>query len=653
MAKTNIGMIRVAAASPVLKVGNPEFNSGEILSCTEKAYAQGAGIIVFPELCLTGASCGDLFFQDVLYKSQKNVLNEIALTTKKMNAALVLGTYLRIDNFLAECAILLQNGLIKGIVPKYSSGGMDGQRRAGRFSSGAEIERIRDTVTLFDCEIPFGRIIFQDPESGVTIGIETGEDLSAPVSPGAKLCLAGAQIICNTAASPALIGSVSRRRYSVLQKSRDCLCGYVYASAGVSESTASGVYSGHCMAAESGVLLKENCALSFESKLVISDIDYERIISERTGAPGSVNLASPASYRSVDLRPLPILKYDSPLHRNYSKTPFIPNNPASVKENCREAFEIQSAALARRLSHTKSKKAVLGISGGLDSTLALLVAVQAMKTLERPSKDVITVTMPGFGTTDKTYSNAMAMMEALRTEIRQIPINEAVLIHFRDIAHDPEVKNTVYENVQARERTQILMDLANMEGGIQVGTGDLSEAALGWNTYNGDHMSMYNVNAGIPKTVIRTMLRWFVDCILTGPDQDPSFCSDNKKLATAVTGVLDTPVSPELLPPDESGGIAQKTEDQVGPYVLHDFFLYHTVRFGTSPAKLLAIAKKTFADDYAEDIIKNWLNVFYRRFFAFQFKRACAPDSPKVGTVSLSPGSDWQMPSDANADIWL
>ena len=653
----NLGMMRVAAASPILKVGNTEFNSNEILRCAEEAYGKGAGIIVFPALCLTGASCGDLFFQDSLYKNQLLAINKIALATKKMGAALVLGTYLRVDNHLAQCAMLLQNGLIRGIVPKYYPTGARGSGDSRWFSPGAEIEHSRKTIALFGCQIPFGKIIFRDTESGIALGLEIDEDLFAPASPGAKLCIAGAHILCNSAASPELIGSTMRRRYSILQKSRDCLCGYIYASAGIFESTSDQVYSGHCVISEGGTLLKESSGLSFDSRITYSDLDFEKLVNGRIGATGfghiTMESAEVSSYMEEELRVLPLLREDVPLMRAFSKTPFIPEKESLAKENSREAFEIQSAALARRLSHTGSKKAVLGVSGGLDSTLALLVAVNAMKLLNKPASDVIAITMPGFGTTGKTYTNALSMMKALGTEIREIPIKEAVLQHFKDIAHDPAVKSTVYENAQARERTQILMDIANMEGGIQIGTGDLSEAALGWSTYSGDHMAMYNVNAGIPKTVMRVMIKWFIDFVLTGPNQDTSFSKDNEKLAAALLDVLNTPVSPELLPPDESGEIAQKTEDKVGPYILHDFFLYHTLRQGPSPVKLLAMAKSAFNDEYDEEFIRHWLKIFYSRFFAHQFKRSCAPEGPKVGTVSLSIRGDWQMPGDGDASLWI
>ncbi len=654
---TKIGMIRAAAAAPALKVANTEFNSDEILRCAEEAYREGAGIIVFPALCLTGASCGDLFFQDTLYNNQLEALNKIALATKKIGAALVIGAYLRIDNRLVQCGIMLQNGLIKGVVPRHYPKGAKGAGDGRWFSSGMQVEAQRKSITLFDCQIPFGRITFCDKESGLVLGIEVDEDLFAPLSPGAGLCLSGAQILLNPAASFQLVGASVHRRYSVLQKSRDCLCGYVYASAGPTESSSDGVYSGHCLISERGELLKESTCLSFQSQLIYSDIDFERLTYERAGVAGFYNSPADSSVapdnQPAELRALPLLSDKTPLTRVYSKTPFLSGKEAQLKENCRDAFAIQSAALARRLSHTGSKKAVLGVSGGLDSTLALLVAAQAMKLLDKPASDILAITMPGFGTTGKTYSNALSMMEALGAEIREISIKEAVLQHFKDISHDPKNIDTVYENAQARERTQILMDMANMEGGIQIGTGDLSEAALGWSTYNGDHMAMYNVNAGIPKTFIRAMIRWFIDSVLTGPDRDSSFSNDNEKLAAALRDVLDTPVSPELLPPDESGQIAQKTEDKVGPYILHDFFLYHTIRFGTSPAKLLAIATSAFADDYDEAFIRHWLKIFYRRFFTHQFKRSCAPDGPKVGTVSLSIRGDWQMPSDADVSDWL
>lgn len=649
---SDLGMIRVATISPVMRVGNPVFNSNEILDCIEKAYKEKAAIIVFPSLCLTGASCGDLFFQDALYKSQMEALNKIALATKKVSAALVLGAYFRINNCLVECSVLLQNGLIKGVTPGHFPSYADGAVDNRQFSPGFMITKTVNVIELFGCRIPFGNVLFKDPVSELCIGLELGGDIASPLSPGASLCLSGAHIICNSASDFSLIGSSAENRRTILQKSKDCICGYAYASSGAWESSSTSVYSGHCAIAESGGLIGEDASFSFENKIVYGDLDYESLIAKRLKSPAFRSPLRADLIQMATMNPLPTLKIKDRLFRQYSKTPFIPKSTKLIEQNCSEAFNIQSVALARRISHTGSKKAIIGISGGLDSTLALLVTVNAMKILNKPAKDVITVTMPGFGTTDKTYTNAMAMMKVLGTEIREIPIQEAVLLHFSDIGHNPEDKNTVYENVQARERTQILMDIANMEGGILVGTGDLSEAALGWSTYNGDHMSMYNVNAGIPKTILRVMIDWFMKKGLNTEDTIAGFSCDDVTLAESLQDVLETPVSPELLPPDEKGNIAQKTEDKVGPYVLHDFFLYHTIRNGTSPTKLLTIAKIAFADEYDEDFIKKWLNVFYRRFFAFQFKRSCVPDSPRVGTINLSPKADWQMPSDADPGIW-
>ncbi|GAB1476004.1 NAD(+) synthase [Bacillota bacterium] len=648
------GMIRVAAISPKVKVGNTEYNSQEILRCIEEAHSQNAGLMVFPALCLTGVSCGDLFSHDLLYDSQLRSLNEIALATKKISSALVLGMYLRTGNSYTECAAFLQNGLIAGIVPKYYPS-TDAFRSNRWFSSGNCIQKAPYTVTPFDYPIPFGKILFADEENGVSIGIDADTDSKLPLSPGSELCVAGAHIIANPGASPELIGSSSLRRQSLIQKSRDGLCAHVYSSCGALESSSCGIYSGHCVIAESGSLLCEDSRIILDGKIVMSDIDYSGLCFEKSLAalPAASDNLDTEAMHYVKLRPLPVLGEGSPMKRVFSPTPFIPSESSILESNCREAFNIQSAALARRLLHTGAGKAVLGVSGGLDSTLALLVTVQAMKVLGRPSSDVITVTMPGFGTSGKTYANGAAIMKALGTEIREIPIKEAVLLHFDDIGHDPQVKNTVYENVQARERTQILMDIANMEKGIQVGTGDLSEAALGWSTYNGDHMSMYNVNAGLPKTFIRAMITWFIECVAGQSNKEHSFSSDDAGLARALRDVLDTPVSPELLPPDENDAISQKTEDKVGPYVLHDFFLYHTIRRGASPSRLLYMAKSVFAGEYDEDCLRKWLEVFYRRFFAFQFKRSCVPDSPRIGTVNLSPREGFMMPSDADGAIWL
>lgn len=627
----DIGMIRVAAIAPKLKIGNPEYNGNEILKCIGLANEKGAGLIVFPRLSLTGATCGSLFKQKTLYEGQIKTLNNIALATKKIGALIVLGAYLPIENKLMDITIYMQNGLIIGVTPYNNS------------------EANNNHIPLLGCDIPMGNLVFAERESGLTIGSTAGQTVGL-LSP-----LSSPHIICQPAASEALVGSAKSNRYTVLQRSKDHTAAYVYASSGIYESTSSALYSGHCAIAEAGALLNEDAEISFENKIICADIDFEAIMYRRNQYAGIACQKNTEhdeiQFRQIGLRALPLIGDKISSNRHYPKTPFIPENKTRALENCKEAFLIQAFALARRLEHTASKKAVIGISGGLDSTLALLVSVQAMKLLGRPAGDVLTITMPGFGTTGRTYENAILMMKTLGTEIREISIKEATLLHFKDIGHNPENKNVVYENVQARERTQILMDIANMEHGILVGTGDLSEAALGWSTYNGDHMSMYNVNAGIPKTFIRVMIDWLASSLNGIDDIFSDFSNDNSILASTLQDVLDTPVSPELLPPNESGEIDQKTEDKVGPYELHDFFIYHTVKNGAGPEKLLAIAKLAFDGQYDENFIKKWMQVFYKRFFQNQFKRSCTPDSPRIGSVSLS-REDWRMPSDGDPALW-
>ncbi|MDD2215479.1 MAG: NAD(+) synthase [Eubacteriales bacterium] len=654
---TKLEWIRTAAVTPVLKVGNTEFNINKIIRCIKEADNEEAAIIVLPELCITGYTCGDLFFQEILYQKQLDGLRKIALETKEIEGIVILGFYLRIENRLFNCAALLQKGQIKGIVPKFflmNSGNFNESRW---FTAGFEITGYKKTIFLLDQEVPFGNLLFQDSEIGLTLGIDICLDSPLPISPGSHLCLAGAHILCSPSASHELVGKSNHRRNQIIQKSRENICGYIYASSGVHESTTDLVYSGHCIIGENGHLLGESPQLPWENTITYSDIDYGKIRYKRAfmhDFQQSRDLYSdPSLFQPVALNPLPQLKDFFSLKRTYSKTPFIPESKEQAEENCREAFNIQSTALAKRIAHINAKKLVLGISGGLDSTLALLVAVQALKILNRKAADIIAITMPGFGTTKKTLGNALTIMKLLRTEIREIPISESVLQHFSDISHDPQIHNEVYENSQARERTQILMDIANKEKGLQLGTGDLSERALGWCTFNGDHMGMYNVNGGVPKTLIRVMIKWFIDYKLKGTEEDKSFSSDNSLLASTLQDILDTPISPELFPPDAKGNITQRTEDTLGPYLLHDFFLYHTLRSGVPPKKLLAMGIITFKDEFDQSTIKKWLGEFYRRFFSQQFKRNCSPDGPKVGTVGLSPRSDWQMPSDGDVNIWL
>ena len=653
-----IGLVRAAAVTPVLKVANPEFNTDEIIQCAIEADKNGAGIILFPELCIPGYTCGDLFYQEFLYTKTLEGLKKVADSTKKLSAVIVVGFYLRLENNLYNCAALIQEGKIKGIVPKLFLPNYKEFYEARWFASGIRVvDRIK-SVRLFGYEIPFGHLIFEDEENGFKLGVEVCEDLWVPIAPGSFLALNGAHIILNPSASNETVAKSEYRRSLVAMESAKNICGYIYASTGVHESTTDVVFGGHDLIAENGTVLAESNLFERNNSIIYGEIDYERIKFERSYGQNfeesTSAFGSRIGYEKIPLAPIRVLdvKRDT-LKRVYQKNPFVPADPATVDQRCKEIFSIQSAGLAKRVEHTRSKKVVLGISGGLDSTLALLVCAETFKLIGKDPKDIIAVTMPGFGTTGKTYNNAQTIMKLLGVDMREIPIREAVLQHFNDIGHDPSKHDVTYENSQARERTQILMDVANKEGGIVVGTGDLSEVALGWSTYNGDHMSMYGVNTSVPKTLVKFVIKWVMDHRLSGPSEEKGFSFNNELLRQTLQDIMDTPISPELLPPDETGEIAQKTEDTVGLYVLHDFFMYYTIRFGMAPQKLLYIAKTTFEGEYEEEFIKKWLIVFYRRFFSQQFKRSCIPDGPKVGSVSLSPRGDWRMPSDADPSEWL
>ena len=653
-----IGLVRAAAVTPILKVANPEFNTDEMIKCAKEADKNGAGLILFPELCISGYTCGDLFYQEFLYSKSMDGLKRLAEATKHLSAAVVAGFYMRLENNLFNCAALMQDGVIKGIVPKMFLPNYKEFYEARWFAAGNRISESIKSVRLFGYDVPFGHIIFHDEENDLNIGVEVCEDLWVPITPGSFLALNGAHIIVNPSASNETVAKSDYRRNLISMESAKNICGYVYASSGVHESTTDLVFGGHNLIAENGNLLAESDLFERKSNITYGDIDFERIKYER--AYGQNFEESTSAYCSriditrVPLSPIRLLNGDKDkLLRKYEKNPFVPSDPNTVDRRCREIFSIQAAGLAKRIEHTHSKKAVVGISGGLDSTLALLVCAETFKLIGKDPKDIIAVTMPGFGTTGKTYNNAQTIMRLLGADMREIQIRDAVIQHFKDISHDPAQHDVTYENSQARERTQILMDVANKEGGLVVGTGDLSEVALGWSTYNGDHMSMYGVNASVPKTLVRFVIKWVMDHRLSGPSAEKGFSLDNGLLRKTLQDIMDTPISPELLPPDESGEIAQKTEDTVGPYILHDFFMFYTIRYGMSPRKLLFIAKTTFAGEYAEDFIKKWLVVFYRRFFSQQFKRSCIPDSPKVGSVSLSPRGDWRMPSDADSAAWL
>lgn len=656
---SNIGLVRVIAASPKLKVANTDYNTAQIIDAMKWADSEkaNAGIVLFPELCITGYTCADLFYQTHLYEKNLEGLQTIIQASSDLNIGTIVGFYLKIKGNLYNCAAFIQKGKLKGIVPKMFIPNYKEFYEDRWFSSGVDISLEITSVPLFGEDIPFGNIIFRDDVSGFGLGIEICEDLWVPITPGAALALNGADIIFNPSASNETVGKSDYRKSLVTAESAKNVCGYVYASAGVHESTTDLVFSGHTMILENGVLISEGSMFQQNETYLIGDIDFHRIQFERSHGQTFSHSVSAFNLRggtiTVNLDPIRLVDTSMPIVRPYEKNPFVPANPATVDARCREIFSIQTAGLAKRIEHSHSKKSVVGISGGLDSTLALLVVAQTHKLLGIPAEDILAITMPGFGTTGKTYNNALTIMKLLGAEIREVPIGESVLKHFEDIGHDKNVHNLTYENCQARERTQILMDVANKEGGIVIGTGDLSELALGWCTYNGDHMSMYGVNVGIPKTLVKFVVKWVMDHKLSGPSEDQTFSSDNALLKKTLQDILDTPISPELLPPDENGDIAQKTEDSVGPYVLHDFFIYHTIRHGMPPKKLLYIAAQVFADEYSEEFIKKWLITFYRRFFSQQFKRSCLPDGPKVGSVSLSPRGDWRMPSDADPSIWL
>ena len=635
--------IRIACAVPPVKVGDVKKNADDICAYIEKADLQKADIVLFPELALTGYSCGDLFFQNALHNAVKEGLKKIVeCSANHPEITAVVGVPMRFGPKLYNCAAVITMGEVRGIVPKINIPG--NERRW--FSSGIELDTWLDAEDLGlvaeNAEVPaWGAAIRPSQlflKGNAVFAIEICEDLMAPLSPSTMLATDGAQIILNPAASNELAGKRAYRKERIKSQSASCNCIYAYASAGYTESTSDLVYSGHSLIAENGTVLVENEALIATDYMMVMDCDLGRVNADRCKE----------QYYSycggVDDQPKVCISYD-PLRSDGSlyplrKLPFVPSSKAERDARCMEIFNIQVAGLKQRLA-TINTNAVIGISGGLDSTLALLVAVEAMRQLGRPLTDVYGVTMPCFGTSDRTYNNSWELMTKLGISSKEISIKKAVTQHFEDIGHDINVHNATFENAQARERTQILMDYASVVGGIVVGTGDLSELALGWCTYNGDHMSMYGVNGSIPKTLIR----WIIEAIAEQPD----FAAAKDVLMD----ILDTPISPELLPPDAEGKIAQKTEDLVGPYALHDFFLFYALRYGFTPTKIYTMACRAFEGDFDAETIKKWLKNFYRRFFTQQFKRNCQPDGVTVGSVTLGPRGGWQMPSDASAKIWL
>ena len=624
----NNGFIRVAAAIPEIRVADCAFNVARIADLVRKGEEEKVQVICFPELSVTGYTCADLFQQQQLLLNAQKALNELQLLTFSTTAVIIVGMPVRVQSNLYNTAVVLQGGHILGIVPKTHLPNNNEFYEKRWFTSGGLVDK--QTISIAGEQIPFGTdLLFTD--GSFTFGIEICEDLWVPIPPSSQQALHGAEIIFNLSATNELIGKHQYLRQLIEQQSARCNAGYVYASAGAGESTTDVVYAGNGLIAENGKIISASERFSFEPQLIVNDIDVERLQAERIRNTNYANDASNRIYRTIQLEDAHFIQFD--LKRTFEKHPFVP--PVTNRdESCHEIFSIQVGGLAKRWLHTHSETVVIGISGGLDSTLALLVCVKTADKLGIDRKKIIGITMPGFGTTDRTYTNAINLMKSLGITMLEISIKEACLLHFKDINHNPDLHNVVYENTQARERTQILMDIANQKQGIVIGTGDLSEMALGWSTYNGDHMSMYGVNSGVPKTLVRYLVDWAAHQLDSTSEE-------------ILRDILDTPVSPELLPADGNGDIAQKTENIVGPYELHDFFLYYMVRFGFSPAKILFLAKNAFSDCYPDEVIEKWLKTFIHRFFAQQFKRSCIPDGPKVGSINLSPRGDWRMPSDA------
>ncbi len=632
--KNNHGFIKAAAAVPRVRVADCEWNARHTLDLMRGANDVDVQLLVFSELGLTGYTCADLFHNSLLIEKAEEWLAWLLKESAKIDIVTVVGLPVRAQNRLFNCAVAFKNGKILGIVPKTYLPNYNEFYENRWFASAAD--STENSVTLCRQTVPFeANLLFRSGDA--TFAIELCEDLWAPIPPSCAHALAGADIIVNLSASNELTGKNAYLKNLIRQQSARCIAGYVYASAGFGESSTDLVFAGNAIVAENGSILAENSRFSLMEQLTISEIDVESLRHDRQNKTAfSRNLAALPEHHFIDFE---MTQVPLSLTRVVDATPFIPKND-DMAATCDEILNIQTHGLATRLATTGIKQMVLGISGGLDSALALLVCVRACDLLKLPRTNVVAITMPGFGTTGRTYKNATELVQNLGATLREISIEKACLQHFADIGHDATQHDTTYENTQARERTQILMDVANQCGGLVIGTGDLSELALGWATYNGDHMSMYAVNTSIPKTLVRYLVRH-------AANSDFAAAARNNLL-----DIIDTPVSPELLPADAQGDIAQKTEDLVGPYELHDFFLYNMLRHGFSPSKILLLAKQAFADKFDDATIQKWLRVFVRRFFNQQFKRSCMPDGPKVGSVNLSPRGDWRMPSDASSAMW-
>lgn len=634
------GFVRVAAAVPQVKVADCRYNASQAEEMIFEADENNVQAIVFPELNITGYSCGDLFGQALLLEQAEIALMQLMNNTSQLDIISILGMPVLVGGILYNTAVVIQKGKILGVVPKTYLPNYSEFYEKRWFAPATTLDGERK-IRLCGQSVTMGANLLFDA-SDFCFGIELCEDVWAPVPPSSTLALAGADVIFNLSADTENIGKHQYLRSLLAQQSARCLCGYVFASSGFGESSTDVVFAGNALIYENGSLLASSSRFSFTRQLVMGELDIERLRGERQHNTTFAScLRDNKSLQFTTVSTEMVQPKDIELTRAIDAHPFVPAGDALLDERCEEIFSIQVAGLAKRLVHTGCKTVVVGISGGLDSTLALLVCVKTFDKLGLSRDGIVGITMPGFGTTDRTYNNALSLMRSLHVTTREISIRESCIQHFKDIDHDMSVHNVTYENGQARERTQILMDYANKVGGLVIGTGDLSELALGWATYNGDHMSMYGVNASVPKTLVRYLVTWVAQ---TGVDTDSK---------ATLLDIVDTPISPELIPADENGNIKQKTEDLVGPYELHDFFLYNILRFGFRPAKIYYLATLAFGASYDKPTIKKWLTTFYRRFFAQQFKRSCLPDGPKVGSVSLSPRGDWRMPSDASSAMWL
>jgi len=635
----DFGYIRVAAAVPEVQVADCAYNVQKMLELAKDGEQKEVQVMVFPELSITAYTCGDLFYNTVLLDAAEDGLSQLLRQTAQSGITVIAGLPVRLDNQLFNCGVVIQGGRILAAVPKSYLPNY-GEFYEKRWFSPAHMAVSRVVELCGQRDIPFGpNILLRSGQ--VCIGVEICQDLWVPVPPSSFHCMQGANLIFNLSASNEIIGKHEYRRELIRQQSARCVTGYIYTSSGVGESTTDLVFSGHAVVAENGSVLAESQRFSQQGQLLVGDIDISLLTADRKRTSGFMELPlqgwGKQEYRAVvfDLKPCSTQAQ----MRAFNPHPFVPSAGADRDQRCEEIFTIQSTGLAKRMRHTGLTKAVIGVSGGLDSTLALLVTVRAADDLGVGRDSVTGVTMPGFGTTGRTYNNAVNLMKALGVTVMEVDIKAACLQHFQDIGHDPEIHNVTYENAQARERTQILMDMANQQNALVVGTGDLSELALGWTTYNGDHMSMYGVNGGVPKTLVRYLVEWAAGQYEGGD------------VAKILRDILDTPVSPELLPTDGQK-VVQETENIVGPYELHDFFLYYLVRFGFSPGKIIYMAERAFAGQYGRETILRWLELFHNRFFTQQFKRSCLPDGPKVGSINLSPRGDWRMPSDASCALW-